>query len=64
MVDDKIIVNVPWIILGFTPDPGKSLGLSIIWTHYDTETKYARVGLSGNPTWHDIMGMYRIGLSE
>ncbi len=64
VVDDKIIVNVPWIILGFTPDPGKSLGLSIIWTHYDTETKYARVGLSGNPTWHDIMGMYRIGLSE
>lgn len=62
--DDRIIVEVPWFVLGITPMPGKSVGTNIIWTHYSTETEYARVGLSENPTWHDIMGMYRIGLSE
>lgn len=60
---DKFTMVIPWSVAGFAPAEGNSIGLNTILTHYDTETKFVRVSISGNPVWHDVDRIYRISLS-
>lgn len=63
MENNTLYVYFSWKRLEIKAEVGCSFGFNFEWDHFDEVTKsYTRLSISGNPSWHDIVGLKKIEL--
>ena len=56
-------VSFSWKALDIIPQNNSGFGFNFEWDHYeDNEPACTRLSISGNPCWHDIVGLAKIEL--
>ena len=63
--NNMLHVYINWKTLNIKAEVGSSFGFNFEWDHFDEATKlYTTLSLSGNPSWHDVVGMKKIELVQ